>query len=128
MVDNHYGGHHKGVPKCSLVDVRALIDADAWEFATKRCRERALELGLASRQVREVLLLLEPGDFSKFFGPCHSEFGTTDADVYLLWCDLSTLQRCAPGQGERIYVKVGIDSDPNLGDCCLVISFHRALR
>ena len=115
-------------PLHDLLDVKRLIEADAWDYATRRCQQDVASLDLRRDQVRELLMLLEPGNFRKVFGPCQTDFGTRNADDYVLWCNLTTLQRCRREQGDRLYIKLCVDTHPEDGDACLLISFHLSGR
>ena len=115
-------------PLHDLLDVKRLIEADAWDYATRKCQQDVASLNLLREQVREVLLLLEPANFRKVFGPCLTDFGTCNADDYVLWCNLTTLQRCRREQGDRLYIKLCVDTHPEDGDACLLISFHLSGR
>lgn len=117
------------MPAYDLDDVHFLVKADAYVFATPVCRSDVRALGLTEAQAASIVLLLEPVDFrSIFHTPCKHDFGTSVCDDYVIWVDLATMQRCAKGAGEKLYIKLTIDSDPGEGDGLLVISFHESKR
>ncbi|MDP2006446.1 MAG: type II toxin-antitoxin system MqsR family toxin [Rubrivivax sp.] len=117
------------MPAYDLVDVHFLVQAEAYVFATPDCRSDVRGLGLTEAQAASILLLLQPVDFrSIFHTPCKHDFGTSVCDDYVIWVDLVAMQRCAKGAGEKLYIKLTIDTDPTYGDGLLVISFHESKR
>ena len=117
------------MPTYELADVHYLVQAGAYVFATPDCRTDIRGLGLTEEQAASILLLLRPEDFrSIFHTPCKHDFGASICDDYVLWVDISTMQRCAKNAGDKLYIKLTIDADPTEGDGLLVISFHESKR
>ena len=118
------------MPTYSLADVHYLVREGAYAFVTPKSRADVRSLGLTQADAAQLLLLLdEARDFRKVFPiNCRHELGESMCDDYLLWVDFSTMQRCSPDMGEKLYIKLAIDSHPDDGEACLVISFHAALR
>jgi Motility quorum-sensing regulator, toxin of MqsA len=114
-------------PIYDLADVLTLVAADAWVFATRKCRDDVMSLGMTRKDVANVLLQLPDGRFRKPYGPCNTDFGVFSGDDYLLWVDDITFVSCAPGAGKRLYIKFAIRSTP-AGEDCLLISFHESGR
>lgn len=112
-----------------LADVQSLVQSDAYVFATQGCRDDVRGLGLTEQQAADLLLLLQAADFrTVFHTPCKHDFGTSVCDDYLIWVDLTSMRRCARNAGDKLYIKLAIDSDPAEGDGLLLISFHESKR
>lgn len=117
------------MPAYDLADVQMLVGAGAYVFATPDCRSDVRGLGLTEAQAASIVQLLQPVDFrSIFHTPCKHDFGTSICDDYVIWVDLTTMQRCGRGAGDKLYIKLTIDTDPIEGDGLLVISFHESKR
>lgn len=100
------------MPLHDLDAIRALVEEDAWELATRRCRLKVQALGLTRVDVRSMLLALRPTDHRQEWGEAQTDFGALMADDYLLEYD-----------GCCFYIKLGIHTTHE-GDACLVASLH----
>jgi hypothetical protein len=109
------------MPKYSLDEVKALVKADAWELATRTAHRDVLNLDYDRATVCAALCAIEGKDFRKTDGSCNTDFGVIDADVYRL--QFNDAEKCR-GQGDDLYVKLGIWRDDSCGDLVLVVSLH----
>lgn len=108
-----------------LRDIKALLIKGQYAFATAKCRNDVVALGLTQRQAATLVLALRGNDFRSKQPTCGSDFGSLDADDYKACFDPINWMRCQAGQGEEIYIKLAIRQSPT-GDQVAVISFHRS--
>lgn len=96
----------------SLEEIQELVRADAWNFGTRRSREKAREYGFTRQQVADCLLTLTTAHFRKEFGNVDTDYGTLQADDYVIEYDDLWL-----------HIKFAIFKDEAHG-MCVIASFH----
>jgi hypothetical protein len=115
----------KTKPTYALSGLQQLVRNGTYELATERCRTSVRSLDLEEEDAAAIVLQLVATDFSKVFGYCGHDFGPEVlGDAYKICVDLDTRQRCAPGDGTWLYVKLAELVLPGYRDRCLIISFH----
>jgi hypothetical protein len=123
MVDHHLNS----MSTYSLSELLELVEQDAWEMVTERCRRDVLEMGLSRAQVKQILMQLKSSDFRKAQPQMYTDWGDVDADDFKMWCDLDDCVRCERGEGVELYIKMGEHTDDD-GSACALISFHRSIK